>query len=116
MGEGSPLARLYDLDGWVLLLGISHGNNTSFHLGEVRSGVRKHVVQGAPVYRDDLRVWQTYDDIEYDDEHFPEIGAEFDCSGQVKVGRVGLGEARLFCQRPAVDFACQWLKEHSMEG
>ncbi len=25
LGEGSPLARVYDLDGFVLLLGVGHG-------------------------------------------------------------------------------------------
>jgi len=37
LGDGSPLARLYDLDGWVLLLGVGHDNNTSLHLAEYRA-------------------------------------------------------------------------------
>src|SRR6478736_6476447 len=37
LGEGSPLARVYDLDGQVLLLGVGHGNNTSLHLAEYRA-------------------------------------------------------------------------------
>ena len=37
LGEQSPLARIYDLDGHVLLLGVPYGNNTSFHLGEYRA-------------------------------------------------------------------------------
>ena len=37
LGESSPQARLYDLDGWVLLLGVTHANNTSLHLAEYRS-------------------------------------------------------------------------------
>ena len=40
LGEGSPLARLYELDACVLLLGVGHANNTSLHLAEYRSGVR----------------------------------------------------------------------------
>src|SRR5262245_61035348 len=36
-GEATPLARVYDLDGWVLLLGVGHGNNTSLHLAEHRA-------------------------------------------------------------------------------
>ena len=34
LGDESPLARLYDADGFVLLLGVSHWNNTSLHLAE----------------------------------------------------------------------------------
>jgi aminoglycoside 3-N-acetyltransferase len=35
-GERSPLARIHDLDGDVLLLGVGHGSNTSLHLAEHR--------------------------------------------------------------------------------
>src|SRR5215467_6186758 len=37
LGEGSPLGRIYDLDGWVLLLGVGYDSNTSFHLAEYRA-------------------------------------------------------------------------------
>jgi aminoglycoside N3'-acetyltransferase len=36
LGEGSPLARLYDLDAEILLLGVGHASNTSLHLAEYR--------------------------------------------------------------------------------
>jgi aminoglycoside 3-N-acetyltransferase len=36
LGEGSPLARVYDRDGDVLFLGTSHATNTSLHLAEYR--------------------------------------------------------------------------------
>ena len=37
LGEGSPLARIYELQGWVLLLGVGFANNTSIHLAEYRA-------------------------------------------------------------------------------
>ena len=37
LGETSPLARVYDLDGYVLLLGVDYDSNTSFHLAEYRA-------------------------------------------------------------------------------
>ena len=36
-GEHSPLARIYDLNGFVLLLGVGHSSNTSIHLAEYRA-------------------------------------------------------------------------------
>ena len=52
LGEGSPLARIYDLNGWVLLLGVGHTNNTSLHLAEYRASYRDRriVEEGAPLY------------------------------------------------------------------
>jgi aminoglycoside 3-N-acetyltransferase len=38
LGEGSPLARLYERDAQVLLLGAVYDSCTSFHLAEYRTG------------------------------------------------------------------------------
>ena len=35
LGTDSPLARLHNLDGWVLLVGVGHEVNSSIHLAEV---------------------------------------------------------------------------------
>lgn len=35
LGSSSPLARLHQLDGYVLLMGVTHTVNASIHLGEV---------------------------------------------------------------------------------
>lgn len=35
LGTGSPLARLHQLDGYVLLVGVSHAVNSSVYLGEI---------------------------------------------------------------------------------
>ncbi|HYG60344.1 MAG TPA: AAC(3) family N-acetyltransferase [Symbiobacteriaceae bacterium] len=114
LGEGSPLARIYDLDGWVLLLGVGHDNNTSFHLAEHRAGVRTETEPGAPVMEAGRRVWKTFRDIAMDSDPFPDIGRAYEEStGAVRVGTVGSAECRLFRQRPAVDFAARWLRNHA---
>ena len=53
MGEGSPLARAYDLGSSTLLLGTR--NCTSLHLAEARSGRADRCVQGATVLPKTLR-------------------------------------------------------------
>jgi aminoglycoside 3-N-acetyltransferase len=109
LGEGSPLARIYNLDGWVLLLGVGFGSNTSMHLAEYRASGFKQIMQGAPVLEDSQRVWKKYRDIEIDSDIFPEIGADFERTGQVHVAKVGSAETRLFRQRLVVDFTQEWL-------
>lgn len=113
LGETSPLRRIYDLDGAVLLLGVGFGNNTSFHLSEYRTRQRTPVTQGSPVMEQGQRVWKTYQDIRNDDEVFPAIGVDFEQTGQVRVGQVGSATARLFAQRAAVDFAVRWLDDRA---
>jgi aminoglycoside 3-N-acetyltransferase len=109
MGDNSPLARIYELDGHVLLLGVGHANNSSLHLGEYRAGTRPVVKVGAPIIENGRRLWRQYQDIDYDDDPFPQIGAALDGTGAVTIGQVGLAECRLFSQRTAVDFTQKWL-------
>ena len=107
LGERSPLARIYDLDGFTLLLGVGYGNNTSFHLAEYRAPGATRTQGGAPILQNGERIWRRLDDIEIDDEPFPAIGAAFERAQNVRVGRVGSAQARLFRQRAAVDFAVE---------
>jgi len=113
LGEGSPLARVYDLDGHVLLLGVGHDSDTSFHLAEYRALGSARIPQGAPVLEAGQRVWKEYTDIDLDEEPFAKLGADFERerAESVRHGRVGLAEARLFRQRPAVDYAVAWLRQ-----
>lgn len=117
LGETSPLARLYDLQAWVLLLGVGYENNTSFHLAEYRAPGAARVEQGAPVRRGRGRVWQVYQDIDLDSEPFPAIGAALERAHPVTIGSVGAALARFFQQAPAVDFAVDWLaQQRGSEG
>lgn len=113
LGEKSPLAKLYELGGHVLLLGVNYDRNTSFHLSEVRSGVRGEYKNGAPILEDGKRVWAEFDDIDFDSDVFNDIGKDFEEEYEIKKGKVGLAEAKLFKQREAVDFAVKWLRENN---
>ena len=113
LGDGSPLARIYEREGWVLLLGVGFGNNTSFHLGEYHAGASPWSETGAALLENGQRVWKVFRELDWNDETFPEIGADFAATRSVRVGQVGAGEARLFPQRAAVDFAERWLRERA---
>jgi aminoglycoside 3-N-acetyltransferase len=109
LGEDSPLAKIYALDGMVLLLGVSYDRNTSFHLAEYRVPGNKPFRGGAPVIENGLRVWKEYDDIDFNMDDFLEIGEAFERVRPVLVGMVGSAAARCFNQRDAVDFAMSWM-------
>lgn len=109
MGEQSPLSHLYDLDGFVVLLGVGFENNTSFHLAEYRSNKRTLCEAGAPIIHNGQRVWNTYEDIEFETEQFERIGQDFVQTGQVVNGLVGSAKTKLFNVRQGVDFALEWM-------
>jgi aminoglycoside 3-N-acetyltransferase len=110
LGDGSPLARLYERDAKVLLLGSGYGSCTSFHLAENRTGNERVARNGAPILENGRRVWAWYEDIELRSDLFEELGRDFELACAVSQGRVGSAEARLFSQRAAVDFAVGWLR------
>lgn len=109
LGEGSPLARLYELDGQVLLLGVGYGNNTCFHLAEHRAPGAVRTEISGPVIEEGRRVWKVMPDIEMDADRFPMIGVDFEQAEPVQQGDVGSAPAKLFSLCRAVDFATSWL-------
>jgi aminoglycoside 3-N-acetyltransferase len=109
LGETSPLARLYERDAEVLLLGAGYGSCTSFHLAEYRAGNGRIERNGAPIMEEGRRVWAWFEDIEMNESMFDELGNDFERDHPVARGRIGSAESRLFSQRAAVDFAVGWL-------
>ena len=114
LGESSPQARLYDLDGHILLLGVTHANNTSLHLAEYRAAPPEAAmtIYGSPMVIDGRRQWVTYPNLVDDDGDFEEIGSEFAGTGQQRTGRVGAADGRLMRARDIVDFAVRWMATH----
>jgi aminoglycoside 3-N-acetyltransferase len=115
LGEGSPLARLYESKGWVLLLGVGHENNTSLHLAEYRAefASKKVVINGAPILVEGNRQWVKIQDIDLNSDDFATIGADYETeTGQVVRGRVAQGEALLMPQKTLVDYGVQWMEKN----
>ena len=114
MGENSPLGRIYDLQGSVLLLGVGHSSNTSIHLSEYRADfpTKRVVTEGAPISETGSRIWGTFENIDVDDSDFDRLGEDFlrsDAGKVVRQDKVGIAECQLMPQRVVVDFAVDWL-------
>jgi len=110
LGESSPLGAVYRLKGKVLLLGCGHDSNTSLHLAEWRQSNPPRHETGASIRQSDgPGRWVTWTDVHEDEEDFDVIGAQFDATGSVRIGRVGKSPARLMPQRELVDFGTAWI-------
>ncbi|WP_017589811.1 aminoglycoside N(3)-acetyltransferase [Nocardiopsis ganjiahuensis] len=113
LGENSPLARLEKSGAHVLLLGVGYDSCTAFHLAEYRVPRPRTAPTSCAVHTPDGdREWVTYTDVALDESDFPALGADFETTGAVTVGRVGSAAARLFPLARAVDFATTWLTRH----
>ncbi len=113
LGEDSPLARLYDVDGTILLLGPTHANNTSLHLAETRAHIpRPTVHDGAAVLVNGERRWIAFEGVDMDSSDFNTIGDRYEAEHSLTRGRVGRAEVRLLRQRPLVDYAVKWMEKN----
>lgn len=115
-GEGSPLSRLYDEDGYALLIGVGYDKNTSLHLADARANYKsKHnTTEHSAIIENGQRVWKAYETLAVDGEDFEEIGRDFENSpeGTTSVAKITLGSSslRLIKIRPMVDFAVKWIE------
>ena len=113
-GDGSPLARLYDLDGYVLLVGVGYDKNTSLHLADARADYPgKHdCMEHSAIMENGRRVWKECRTLFVDGEDFDEIGAAFERECSVRTAPLGNGVIHFMRQRELVDFAVGWIEQY----
>ncbi len=120
LGEGSPLAKIYELEGKILLLGVGHSSNSSIHLAEYRTNYKEkcYNIQGSAVMVNNERKWIEWKELNVITDDFEDLGRDFEEEIGYISKKVGLADARLFSQRKLVDFAIEWIRENRnpMEG
>ncbi|MBQ6877596.1 MAG: AAC(3) family N-acetyltransferase [Oscillospiraceae bacterium] len=113
-GEGSPLSKLYELDGCVLLIGVGYDKNTSLHLADALAEYpSKHfVTEHSAVLENGKRIWKAYETLFVDGEDFSKIGEAFEKKHAVKKAKIGNAVLRFMKQRELVDFAVSWIEKN----
>lgn len=111
-GETSPLAKLYELNGKVLLIGVDYDKNTSIHLADARAKYpgKHNCVEHSAILENGKRVWKAYETLFVDGEDFIEIGKAFEAENQVAKCNLGNAVLRLMNQRELVDFSVKWIE------
>jgi len=114
LGENSPLARIYDLDGQILLIGVSHSNNSSLHLAEYRCEFKgkEFVSNGSAILVKNKRKWVVWNELNHNSDDFGKLGHDFETIIYYQPKKVGLAESRLLSQRKIVDFAVKWMRKN----
>lgn len=113
-GEGSPIGKLYELDGYVLLIGVGYDKNTSLHLADVRAEYPgKHdSMEYSAIMENGERVWKGYSTLFVDGEDFDKIGEAFEKECSVQKISLGNGTITFMKQRDLVDFAVKWIEQN----
>jgi aminoglycoside 3-N-acetyltransferase len=101
-GHDSPVGRVYDLDGQVLLLGIDHTANTTIHLAENLAGVRYRRQTSLTILQDGRPARFQYAEIDHCCQNFARLDGWLDAAYLQRRGTVGQAQARLVRSRDVV--------------
>ena len=113
LDDESPIGKLYQLNGYIFLLGTDHGNNTSLHLAEYRTNLpENYLTEWVVMSVAGVRQWVSYEMVDISDADFPQLGDAYESAYNIPRGRVGREEVRFMKQRPLVDFAVDWLEKN----
>lgn len=104
-GLDSPVGRVYELDGQVLLLGVGHDADTTVHLAENMAGMRYLRPKHLTVLKDGLPTRYEYKELDHCCENFAKLDEWLEAKGQQRRGFVGNAEARLVRSRDVVEAA-----------
>jgi len=110
-GLDSPVGRVYEREGSVLLLGVGHDANTTIHLAESLARVRYRRPKYVMVREGDAVVRHDYAEIDHCCEHFVLMDDWLRMEGVQREGSVGRAEARLIRSRDVVRVATAKLAE-----
>ena len=105
----SPVGRVHDLDGQVLLLGVGHDADTTLHLAELLGGVPYRVPKHITVLREGRPARVEYGENDHCCERFALADGWLRARGLQREGRVGHALARLARSRDVVAVALERL-------
>ncbi len=109
-GPDSPVGRVHEVDGLVLLLGVGHDANTTVHLAECLAGVRYRRPKHVTVLQGGQPVSLRYLEIDHCCQNFCLVDDWLDSAHVQRHGPVGHAEARLVRSRAIVDIVTAHLR------
>lgn len=109
-GLNSPVGRVYELGGQILLLGVGHDADTTIHLSENLAGVRYRRDKYVTVLRDGSPIRFDYREIDHCCQNFVLVDGWLEAQGLQQHGKVGHAEARLMDSGDIVPFVTEHLR------
>lgn len=107
----SPVGRVHELDGQVLLIGVGHNADTTLHLAEIMAGVRYRVPKSCTVLENGQAVRITYGENDHCCARFAFADDWLRTRRLQTEGLAGSAQSRLIRSRDIVAVALEHLSE-----
>lgn len=108
LSKDSPLGRIYELNGFVLMLGKDYKDCTMFHLAHYNGDTLPIKIVTAPIEKNNKLNWKDMLDLDLNDEGFDIIGEIMEERKIVRSMYIGTGQCRLYSSREAVNIATSY--------
>lgn len=105
LGKDSPLGKIYEMNGYCILLGCEYEACTMFHMAEYQKDIFPVKLVSAPIESNHRILWKDLLDIEQHNENFSEIGEVMEDRKIVKTAYIANSKCHFFSAREAVNLA-----------
>ena len=105
LAEESPAARLYELKGFVLLIGTDFDTCTCMHLAEYRTDCRPIKIRGSRIKTPEGDRWVKYLDLDVDSSAFAKVRQRMASKNMIRETTLGGCRIQFFSAVNAVDEA-----------
>lgn len=109
-GLDSPVGRVYERCGQVLLLGVGHHANTTIHLAENLAGVRYRLPASAVILQEGRPVRVAFQEVDHCCQNFAQLDRWLKREARQRHGVVGHTSARLARAQHIVEVAVRELR------
>jgi len=115
LAEESPAARMYELKGYVLLIGTDLSTATCLHLAEYRTECRPIIIRSSCTLVDGRRNWKRYLDLDIDSSDFEKIRAQLTKKNLIREIMLNTScRIQVFPVSAAVDEATRYFEKNAI--
>lgn len=110
-GLDSPVGRVYELDGKVLLLGVDHSEDTTLHLAEALARVPYSIEHPCVIEVDGQATTTLIAETDHCCMGFNQLNAWLDAINAQRHEHIGYAPAKLAASRTIIELACSRLRD-----
>lgn len=107
LGENSPLGKLLEFNGHVVLLGELYHECTLFKLAYYHKENQPIRIISAPIESNQAMIWKDMLELSFEDEVDETLGGFIESQGVVSTAYIGNGICHMFSARDAIKLAVQ---------